>query len=450
MQLWIKTHYRMSSSCCCLARIHLPNRAAILVCMVFFSCKLEKIPEDSCFTLLSELNCSNASVYGSLFRGQLADSVSVIIPYRGGDGKVCCEQSIASTGVLGLFANLEGVKLLSDSGAVEFSISGTPLDTGTAYFLLELGGQSCSLSIPIQPAIGSITGLDCGEYKLSGALFPGASAENSTITLPYSGGNGGLSPGEVITSVGVNDLTASLDTVLFNNGSGTITYHLSGIPQSAGIAFFPLNVGGQSCTLSIPVGCGAYIGSGEWKEFSCYNLGAANTSADPFTPSWEINGGYWQWGTAQEAAAGPVGPESPQSNAGAINGWNTGIPSNNLWSDTSKTIYDPCPSNFRVPSKAQWERVIESNLTSWVGTWNNSASNFSAGIFFGNNLYLPAAGLRLYNDGHLDYRGSYGYYWSSSKMSSESAWFYYSNGANAGTSDLGTRAYGQSIRCIKE
>ncbi|MCE2821587.1 MAG: hypothetical protein LW693_04075, partial [Saprospiraceae bacterium] len=58
--------------------------------------------------------------------------------------------------------------------------------------------------------------------------------------------------------------------------------------------------------------CGAYIAPGEWKEFMCYNLGAANPKADPFIPSWEINGGYWQWGQLQMASTGPSGPGSSQ------------------------------------------------------------------------------------------------------------------------------------------
>jgi len=44
--------------------------------------------------------------------------------------------------------------------------------------------------------------------------------------------------------------------------------------------------------------CGAYIAPGVWKEFDCYNLAAIGktTGDDPFTPSWRLIGGYWQWG----------------------------------------------------------------------------------------------------------------------------------------------------------
>lgn len=52
--------------------------------------------------------------------------------------------------------------------------------------------------------------------------------------------------------------------------------------------------------------CGAYVAPGVWKEFECYNLAAIGktTGDDPFTPSWRLIGGYWQWGRK--------GPDSSQ------------------------------------------------------------------------------------------------------------------------------------------
>ncbi|MFM8373977.1 MAG: hypothetical protein ACKOCO_16475, partial [Bacteroidota bacterium] len=89
-------------------------------------------------------------------------------------------------------------------------------------------------------------------------------------------------------------------------------------------ASFALNIGGQTCTLDVTVSsapvCRAKVTATDYKDFMCYNLGAANTSADPFTPSREINGGYWQWGRSAEAAAGPTATDPKD---GAVSGWNT-------------------------------------------------------------------------------------------------------------------------------
>jgi hypothetical protein len=78
--------------------------------------------------------------------------------------------------------------------------------------------------------------------------------------------------------------------------------------------------------------CGAYIAPGVWKEFDCYNLGAIGKDLGhhPFTPSWSLIGGYWQWGrkgpdsgfwhTANTSyfAHGPTGPGSAEANSGGI------------------------------------------------------------------------------------------------------------------------------------
>ncbi|MEY3368427.1 MAG: hypothetical protein RI973_1582, partial [Bacteroidota bacterium] len=118
-----------------------------------------------------------------------------------------------------------------------------------------------------------------------------------------------------------------------------------------------------------PSACRAKVNATDYKDFLCYNLGAANTSADPFTPSWEIIGGYWQWGrkgpdstqwlntNTSNFAHGPTGSGVGEANALAIGGWDLIAAANGAWSDTSKTADDPCPQGFRVPTKAQWAGV---------------------------------------------------------------------------------------------
>jgi uncharacterized protein (TIGR02145 family) len=187
----------------------------------------------------------------------------------------------------------------------------------------------------------------------------------------------------------------------------------------------------------------------DYKDFMCYNLGAANTSTDPFTPSWDINGGYWQWGRLTQAAAGPTGPGTGDTNAAAISGWNTTGAADGSWTDGSKTANDPCPSGFRVPTKAQWDGVLANNTPANVGTFSNSATNFSAGTKYGDNLMLPAAGFRISSNGSLFFRGSDGYYWSSTENGTGNAWFlkFISTGANMINF---YRSYGYSVRCIAE
>ena len=287
---------------------------------------------------------------------------------------------------------------------------------------------------------GEISTLDCA----------GATVSGSSVIIPYTGGNGGAYSRHVINSTGFTGFTATLPAGNFATGAGSLSLDISGTPSGSGAATFALSFGGQTCNFTTYSGCGAFVAPGDWKVFSCYNLGAASTSADPFTPGWEINGGYWQWGRLTEAAPGPTGSGSGQAND-AFNGvWNTTNADNGSWADGSKTANDPCPSGFRVPTAAQWDGVLANNTVTNAGTnWVAGATNYDTGKKFGDNLMLPAAGTRRSNDGALAGRGSFGYYWSSTESGTNKAWSLILIIDDANKFNF-NRTGGQSVRCIAE
>lgn len=297
----------------------------------------------------------------------------------------------------------------------------------------------------------SVASLNCGGVTVAGAVYVNDPVTGVSINIPYTGGNGGYSDLITVQSTGVTGLVATLAPGNMAVGAGNLTYSVSGTPSAVGTASFVLEFGGQSCTVNLGVSylCRAKVNATDYKNFLCYNLGSANTSADPFAPGWEINGGYWQWGRSAEAAQGPTGLGAAEANDAVISGWNTTAATDGSWADGSKTANDPCPVGYRIPTTAQWDGVVANNTKTSVGTFNNSATNYSIGVKFGNQLMLPAAGGRSTADGALYNRGDFGIYWSSTEYDFGNAWYLYFGSSDANTS-LDYRAVGFSVRCVAE
>jgi uncharacterized protein (TIGR02145 family) len=346
---------------------------------------------------------------------------------------------------------------LLDRGSVGFYWSSTEDGTDDAWTLGFDNSVANTLNASrtfgnsvrcIEDTPGATGALNCSGASVTGALTSGQAASGVSASVPYTGGNGGFHTGQTVASTGVTGLTATLSAGNFASGSASLTYAITGTPASGGTASFALNIGGQTCTLDVTVSyvCRAKVTSTEYKNFMCYNLGSANTSADPFTPTWEINGGYWQWGRLAQAAEGPT---ATAPNNGAVSGWNTNAAADGSWADGSKTANDPCPTGFRVPTKAQWDGVSANNTKTNVGTFGNSATNYGAGVKFGNELMLPAAGLRTDAMGFLGFRGFSGHYWSSAEYGSSNA--QYLNVKSSGASTINDkRNFGFSVRCIAD
>jgi len=319
---------------------------------------------------------------------------------------------------------------------------------------------------------GKVASLDCSGAVQTGSLVPGTAASGVSVALNYTGGNGNNYGGQTVTSTGVTGLTATLGPGTFAGSGGSLTYTISGTPSAAGTASFALVVGGQSCTLSLTVAaaqpvCSAFVASGVSKIFMCHNLGA-NTSADPFTPSWELNGNYYQWGrnptcfgrdgidganpctSPVYGAAAPWGNTTGNDNAGAITGWSTTPAANGAWADGSKTVNDPCPAGFRIPTAAQWTGVINATLNprTFIGSFTGGTTNYSSGIQFGSSLFLPAAGFRGNSNGTLFLRGSDGYYWGSGASGSNGQSLVFVS--SIAVTSVSNRNSGFSLRCIAE
>jgi uncharacterized protein (TIGR02145 family) len=204
-----------------------------------------------------------------------------------------------------------------------------------------------------------------------------------------------------------------------------------------------LNISLQDCAC-----CGAYTASGVWKVFMCHNLGA-NEGAYPFTPAAEIHGAKYKWGAKSAALT----QATDQTNDGAIT-------SPTAWADLPvdltntnwQSANNPCPNGWRVPTKEEWEAVINSSynptITKVGSSWTSGKSNFATGMKVGDALFLPAVGRRGTSDGSLYDRGNHGYYWSSTAAGSDG---YYLGFTSSGQGvDYRSRSYGFSVRCLSD
>ena len=136
-------------------------------------------------------------------------------------------------------------------------------------------------------------------------------------------------------------------------------------------------------------------------------------------------------------------------NAG-INDWLTTAAGNqnaDLWGDGgAKTIYDPCPNGFRVPSSASYNGLTHANFP-WDAT-NLGRNNASYGGFY------PATGRRYTIDGSYREVTTMGYAWGrNTNAGGYSYWMRFNNSSSVWvhTTETATpRAYGLPVRCIKE
>ncbi len=398
---------------------------------------------------ITAVSCGNATVSGTLIAGSPNLSAVVRVPYSGGNGGIFSSISISSTGVTGLVATLPAGSFAVGSGMLQFTITGVPQSVGRANFAISVGGRNCNIFVNVAPAyIGELL---CSSVSVTGKLAAKLSAYGVSINVPYTGARGGIYSSQTVNSTGVTGLIAFLAGGKFAEGTGTLVFSVNGVPAAEGTANFVLNIGGKVCTVSIPVSrveCRAKINSKDFRTFMCHNLGVQNTSADPFVPSWEICGGYWQWGRMSQVAAGPDGSSASQTREAPVEEWNTNMVSVGEWNDAVKKPGDPCPSGFTVPTKSQWDAILANNTISSVGAWSESATNYSAGKRIGSDLFLPAAGSRKFLDGSLNFRGSQGLYLSKTEKETEKAWYLFFSKDNIYTTDI-TKNTGGSVRCIE-
>jgi hypothetical protein len=326
----------------------------------------------------------------------------------------------------------------------------------------------------------------------SSGVGPSLNSVAATLGVSYpatlAAPTGGLTAGTGGTSaVSWSDASSAIRTSdtapIYTNGATSITVNfpagsvnIGGTTNSAAksVTFTKTLVAGTRYTLNVRfVKCALQLSSTSSMIFMCHNLGADYT-ADPFTPSWKINGAYWQWGLKNYSVGNPVDASgvSPaytwdQYNFNySITAWNSGTEA----APVKNTTYDPCPTGFRVPTYAEAIKLVGGvaiNLsgTAWPATGIVGTTNFSTGRGYYDaatgkvmTLFLPMAG-DIYlqpTPGSLHERGTSCVIWTSTTYDYNTgatspfrSWFI-ATGSTSGGMSYHHPGMGHSVRCIAE
>ncbi|KUY27244.1 hypothetical protein ATB96_19840 [Elizabethkingia ursingii] len=195
----------------------------------------------------------------------------------------------------------------------------------------------------------------------------------------------------------------------------------------------------------------------------CQNLGAT-AGINPFSPVAGNHGAKIQWGHNMAGTNGVYfvsqAYDQNPANTGTIGAWSQTDAANGAWNSGTETnpvkntANDPCPSGYRVPTRTEWQAVIDNNSIERTdtSTWSTTSTNYSSALYITNpqgvrTLMLPAAGFRN-TDGSLYNRGYDGSYWSSGGATSNASGLYF-NSSSVSVSN-GSRTNGISVRCVAE
>ena len=190
----------------------------------------------------------------------------------------------------------------------------------------------------------------------------------------------------------------------------------------------------------------AYNISGSSVSLTLKTFTSTGTSADYGSIANGIKNPLYHYYNNISGNSGRYGPfQTWQYNLWDANNTTTG----QIKTKTVKTIYDPCPAGFCIPTSDLWYKMSgNSGGSSSSGTWDDTNKGR---LWTDNtpNVYFPASGCRSYSSGSLYGVGSDGYYWSASPYSSYCGHNLYFN-SGLWFWNYGYRAFGFPVRAVAE
>lgn len=300
------------------------------------------------------------------------------------------------------------------------------------------------------------------DIQLADGSITRTGAASDVQISSFSGLNTAVVTGSpTIINGGATNASFKISSIQIGSVTKTNLSGITGLAISPGIKYnLKITVTPNDIYLTQQGQSAARIGGLVWMR---HNLGA-NTATDPDkSPSTtDLNGNYYQFGRKAVVATVNTAP-------GAISGWNTTAAADGSWNsgtETSpiKTANDPCPTGYRLPLKAEFQKLMDNTDYSNTGTWATSGTQNTIGAAkvltskTNSNVKLtfPANGYRNAKQGILYWRGGSGNYWSASTKTNDQVMFgFYENsvtlyGGVPSDPDFFAKTTGAPIRCIAE
>ncbi len=278
-----------------------------------------------------------------------------------------------------------------------------------------------------------------------------SSLSSITSNSATSGGNISSDGGAAITARGVvwstsSNPTIALSTLTTNGtGSGSFTSNISSLTASTTYyvrAYATNSTGtsyGNEISFATSVVSTPEVTTATGKTWMDRNLGASRVATS--SNDVQAYGDLYQWGRGADGhqlrgsstTSSLSSTDQPGNALFILNGgdWRTST-NDNLWQGVNGTN-NPCPSGFRIPTDAEW--INES------ATWSGINEAFSS------PLKVTLAGDRRSSDGVIVVEGVWASFWTSTISGTNAFRVYF--GSSKGTSNAFNRAWGFTVRCIK-
>ena len=279
----------------------------------------------------------------------------------------------------------------------------TALKAGTTTITAKAGKQNATCLVTVYAMGVAVTSVTLDKNTL--ALAVGTNFTLTATVLPTNATNKTV------------DWSSSAPSVASVSDNGKVT------ALAIGTTTIMAEAGSEMATCVVKVvstdvyNAGVIINDIIWAK--C-NVDAPGTFAA--TP--EAPGMFYQWNRKKGWPA-----------TGTVTGWDSSGSTGTTWEPEN----DPCPVNWRVPTKEELADLTNSGI-GWTDT--------PAGCTFGSgSLFLPAAGYRSYYNGSLGNVGTHGYYWGSSV----NGMYAYNLIFSSSTVKPGYNTYsgnGCSVRCV--